>query len=94
MVQVRVKYDGKVFVPVEPPDIRAGAEFCIELEPLEPATRRASRKGRPSLLGIGLEGGLEPNPRFPDDDSLWDYLDEQAGPPGQGAARDVEEQRR
>ena len=76
MIELNARYDGKVIVPDAPLDLPANARVRISVEPIiasEPAKPAGSRSEFHDLIGLGLRSGpLNPNPRFPDDDALWD----------------------
>ena len=73
MVTLNAHFDGKVIVPDEPLALKPNQKVRISIEPIDMAPAAAPRKVDLSkLLGLGLKGATNPNPRFPDEDSLWE----------------------
>lgn len=77
---------------MEPLALEPNQKIRISIEPIgsaDPASDEPPRKADFSrLLGLGLKGPTNPNPRFPDEDSLWEgttgnYLDNGPNKPGQ-----------
>ena len=74
MIELNAHYDGKVIVPDAPLDLPANVRVRISVEPLDAAEKREPLPKRfdfRSLIGLGLQGPTNPNPRFKDDDALW-----------------------
>jgi hypothetical protein len=78
MIALNAHYDGQVLVPDEPLDLAANQKVRIHVEPItaaEPAAFPDPRAGKVDisrLRGSALVGPTNPDPRFPDDDSLWE----------------------
>ena len=69
MIALNAHFDGKVIVPDEPLNLPANQKVRIQIEPIgQPSSPVDFSK----LRGLGTRGPQNPNPRFPDDDSLWE----------------------
>jgi hypothetical protein len=71
MVFLNAHYDGKVIVPDEPLSLKLNQKLRISIETID-ADQSKPRTDWHSLIGIANEGPINPNPRFPDEDSLWE----------------------
>ncbi len=73
MIALNAHYDGKVLVPDEPLDLPANQKVRNSIESIDadPPIARP-RTDWHALIGIANEGPTNPNPRFPDEDSLWE----------------------
>ncbi len=76
MVTLNAHYDGKVIVPDEPLMLKPNQRLRISIEPidakLDESADTPNRVDFSKLLGLGLKGPTNPNPRFADEDSLWE----------------------
>ncbi len=75
MVTLNAHFDGKVIVPDEPLALKPNQKLRISIEPIETTDPDSAAGGKvdlSKLLGLGLKGPTNPNPRFPDEDSLWE----------------------
>lgn len=79
MVTLKAHFDGKTIVPDEPVNLPINQQFQVILlesipsqaHRVEPAPDKP-RTDWHSLIGIANRGPINPNPRFPDNDSLWE----------------------
>lgn len=71
MVTLNAHFDGKVIVPDEPLALEPNQKLRISVEPIQPSHIKP-RTDWHSLIGIANQGPINPNPRFPDNDSLWE----------------------
>ncbi len=84
MVVLNAHYDGRVTIPDTPPSIPTDQPLRISIEviPPPPPKPNAPNPNAPdpdlpgidflSWIGKGLQGPSNPNPRFLNDDALWD----------------------
>lgn len=77
MIALKAHFDGKVLVPDEPLNLPVNQQVQLLLvESIGSQANRtepAQRTNFSEWIGLGLrDGPLNPNPRFPDDDSLWE----------------------
>jgi hypothetical protein len=74
MVVLKAHFDGKVFVPDEPVSLAPNQKVRVITEPDSSDLQSTSPKRTDwhSLIGIALEGPTNPDPRFPNDDALWE----------------------
>ena len=76
MIALKAHFDGKVFVPDEPLVMKPNQKVRLTIEtddtaaPVDPPAH--PRTDWHSLIGIAPQGPTNPNPRFPDEDSLWE----------------------
>jgi hypothetical protein len=70
-IAVNAHYDGKVIVPDEPLNLPPNQKLRIQVEPID-GQAPTKRVDLGWLLGMGRCSPLNPNPRFPDDDSIWE----------------------
>ena len=75
MIELNARYDGKVIVPDAPLDLPANVRVRISVEPIDAPPQAQAPRPKTDFakwLGLGLREPQNPNPRFPDDDSLWE----------------------
>ena len=73
MIALNGRYDGKVIVPETPLDLPANQRVRIQVEPIEAeSTPAPKRTDFSEWLGLGLREPQNPNPRFSNDDALWE----------------------
>jgi hypothetical protein len=75
MIELNARYDGKVIVPDTPLDLPANVRVRISVEPIDPRPQTEAPYPKTDFskwLGLGLREPQNPNPRFLDDDSLWE----------------------
>jgi hypothetical protein len=76
MVTFNAHFDGKVIVPDEPVSLTPNQKLRIRIEVVDAnvgdTAKTPAKVDFSKLLGLGLKGSTHPNPRFPDEDSLWE----------------------
>jgi hypothetical protein len=74
MIEGNARYDGKVIVPDTPLNLPTNARLQISVRQIEAPVAPPERPKTDfsEWLGLGLREPQNPNPRFPDDDSLWE----------------------
>lgn len=72
MIALNARYDGKVLIPDEPLNLPANQKVHIQVEPINSAEPARQSVDLSKLLGAGLAGPTNSNPRFHNDDALWE----------------------
>ncbi len=67
MIALNARYDGKVIVPDAPLPLPANQRLRVQVEPM-PGPRADFRE----WIGLALRKPVNPSPRFPNDDALWE----------------------
>ena len=71
MVTLNAHFDGKTIVLDEPHSFKPDQKLRISVETID-AEQPVNKTDWHSLIGIANQGPTNPNPRFPDEDSLWE----------------------
>jgi hypothetical protein len=67
MIALNARYDGKVIIPDAPLPLAANQRLRVQVEAV-PVSRANFR----DWIGMGLRRPVNPSPRFPNDDALWE----------------------